>query len=310
MSPCQRIFRPLLLVIFMVPFFSFSADSIEGRWDISIHANDRVRPSWLEISHSGIKTLVGHFVHDGGSSRPISEIFVEGNKFHFSIPPQWETTTKQLVVEGVFEGDSLKGTIYYPNGQVWPFTAKRAPFLRNDKPVVWGKPEKLFNGKDLTGWQALGNNQWVVENGVLKSPKSGSNIRTERTFTDFKLHIEFRYPEHSNSGVYLRGRYEVQISDSKGIELSNGDLGAIYGFIRPLENAAKAPGEWQSYDITLVGRVVTVIANGKVIIQNQEIPGITGGAIDSHEGLPGPLMMQGDHGPIEYRNIIITERKK
>ena len=302
--------RSLLFLLLLNPLISFSAGTIEGRWDISIHANDRVRPSWLEISHSGIKTLVGHFVHDGGSARPISEIVVEGNKFSFSIPPQWEATKKQLVVEGVFEGDSLKGTIYYPNGQVWPFTAKRAPFLRNDKPVVWGKSEKLFNGKDLSGWQALGTNQWIVENGVLKSPKSGANIRSERTFTDFKLHIEFRYPEHSNSGVYLRGRYEVQISDSKGAELSNGDLGAIYGFIRPLENAGKAPGEWQSYDITIVGRIVTVVLNGKVIIQNQEIPGITGGAIDSHEELPGPLMMQGDHGPIEYRNIVITERKK
>lgn|SRR5574343_214656 len=299
-----------LVLLFLSPLTAAAAGTIEGRWDISIHANDRVRPSWLEISHSGIKTLVGHFVHDGGSARPISEVFVEGNKFHFSIPPQWESTSNQLKVEGVFEGDSLKGTIYYPNGQVWPFTAKRAPSLRNDKPVVWGTPVKLFNGKDLTGWEALGNNQWIVENGVLKSPKSGANIRSTKTFTDFKLHIEFRYPEHSNSGVYLRGRYEVQISDSKGSEPSNGDLGAIYGFIKPLMNAAKAPGEWQSYDITLVGRVVTVMANGKLIIQNQEIPGITGGAIDSEEGLPGPIMMQGDHGPIEYRNIIITERKK
>ena len=155
----------------------------------------------------------------------------------------------------------------------------------------------------------MGSNQWVVENGVLKSPHSGSNIRTEKTFNDFKLHIEFRYPEESNSGVYLRGRYEVQIIDSKGKEPASTELGGVYGFLDPLENMAKDPGEWQSYDITLVGRLVTVVANGKTIIYKQNIPGITGGALDSKEGEPGPIMMQGDHGPIEFRNIVITTAK-
>ena len=138
------------------------------------------------------------------------------------------------------------------------------------------------------------------------SAKSGANLVSEQKFTDFKLHIEFRYQKGSNSGVYLRGRYEVQISDSKGLEPSKGDLGAIYGFIKPTEMAAKDAGEWQTYDITLIGRMVTVVANGKTIICNQEIPGITGGAIDSKESEPGPLLLQGDHGPIEYRNIVIT----
>ena len=123
------------------------------------------------------------------------------------------------------------------------------------------------------------------------------------------MHIEFRYPKESNSGVYLRGRYEVQIEDSKGMEATNIHLGGLYGFIDPLEMVAKDPGEWQSFDITLVGRVVTVVANGKTIIQNQIIPGVTGGALDSREAEPGPIMMQGDHGVIEYRNIIITPSK-
>jgi hypothetical protein len=182
--------------------------------------------------------------------------------------------------------------------------------LKRDKAPVWGKPVKLFNGKDLAGWHALGKNQWVVENGVLKSPHSGANLVTDQTFTDFKLHIEFRYPKESNSGVYLRGRYEVQIEDSEeGVEPPKNQFGAVYGFLSPSELAAKGPGEWQSYDITLVGRMVTVVANGKTIICNQEIPGITGGAINSREEEPGPILIQGDHGPIEYRNIIITAAK-
>jgi hypothetical protein len=152
----------------------------------------------------------------------------------------------------------------------------------------------------------MGENQWKVEDGILKSAKSGSNLMSDMSFSDFKLHIEFRYQKGSNSGVYLRGRYEVQIMDTKGMDPWVGYLGAVYGFLTPNEMVAKDPGVWQSYDITLRGRMVTIIANNKTIIWNQEIPGITGGAIDSKEGEPGPLLLQGDHGPIEFRNIILT----
>lgn len=197
----------------------------------------------------------------------------------------------------------------FPDGKKYNWTAVRAPSLRRTKAPVWGKPVRLFNGKDLKGWHALGDNQWQAVDGVLRSPKSGSNLVTDESFTDFKLHIEFRYPKGSNSGVYLRGRYEVQIADSKGLEPLPGELGGVYGFLAPVEQVAKEAGQWQSYDITLVGRMITVVANGKTIICNQEIPGITGGALDSKEGEPGPLQLQGDHGPIEYRNIILTPAK-
>ena len=198
-----------------------------------------------------------------------------------------------------------------PYGQKYTWTGVRAPRLNSLREVTWGTPIQLLNSTDLTGWEATGNNnQWINVNGVLTSPKSGENIRTKATFDDFKLHIEFRYPKGSNSGVYLRGRYEIQIEDNQGKEPQNVYLGGVYGFIDPWVNAAKAPGEWQSYDVTLIGRMVTVIANGQTIIFKQEIPGITGGAINSDEAAPGPIMLQGDHGPIEYRNIIITPAKK
>jgi len=140
----------------------------------------------------------------------------------------------------------------------------------------------------------------------LTSKKSGSNLITDEKFTDFKLHVEFRVPKDGNSGVYLRGRYEVQIADNFGKSPSDIFFGGIYGFLTPNEMAAKPAGEWQSYDITLIGRRVTVVANGKAIIVDQIIPGITGGALDSREGEAGSFMLQGDHGPIEYRNIVVT----
>lgn len=280
---------------------------IEGRWDIQINKDGRIFPSWLEVVHSGNRVMVGYFVGIAGSSRPVSKINITGDKFSFSIPPQWEDGDADLKVEGTISGNQLTGTMTMPDSKTFPFTATPAPSLRKPfENVQWGTPVQLFNGKDLSGWTALGQNQWVVEDGILRSPKSGSNIRTEKTFNDFKLHIEFRYPKGNNSGVYLRGRYEVQVSDNKGGEPTKGDYGAIYGFIAPNQMVAAAAGEWQSYDITLIGRMVTVVANGKTIISNQEIPGITGGALDSKEGEPGPIMIQGDHGAIEYRNIVLT----
>jgi hypothetical protein len=282
---------------------------IIGRWDLTVQM-DRVAPSWLEVKLSGLKTLVGYFVAEGGSARPIAEVKYDNGKVSFSIPTQWDISNNPLVFEGMLQNDQLSGTITTPKGDKYPFTGERAPLLKRTSAPVWGAPIALFNGKDLTGWHMSGKEQqWMVEAGVLKSPKSGSNIITDASYNDFKLHIEFRYPAGSNSGVYLRGRYEVQVEDNYGLEPSSTLFGGIYGFLTPNEMVAKKPGEWQSYDITLIGRRVSVTANGKAIIVDQIIPGITGGALNSKEGEPGPIFLQGDHGPVEYRNIVITPAK-
>ena len=311
----KLILIPVILV-FTVPvvkanyFWLDSSDlsTIEGPWDMTIDVSGKALPSWLEVRHSGLHTLVGQFVGTGGSARPVSKVNYSGGKISFSIPPQWEEGN-DLSIEGTLQGNSLAGTIIFPDGKSHNWTAVRAPSLRSEKTPVWGSPVRLFSGTDLKGWHTLGDNQWKAENGILRSPKTGSNLITDKKFTDFKLHIEFRYPKGSNSGVYLRGRYEVQIEDSEGSEPPKNQLGAVYGFLAPAGMVAKKAGEWQSYDITLVGRMVTVVGNGKTIICNQEIPGVTGGALDSKEGEPGPLLIQGDHGPIDYRNIVITEAK-
>jgi hypothetical protein len=282
---------------------------LEGRWDMTLVMDGKEFPSWLEVEHSGFHTLVGRFVYANGSARPISKVNFDGQKFSFKIPPQWETESGDLEFEGAFTDKGLAGTMVYTDGKKYNWTAVQAPSLKREGEPVWGEPITLFNGRDLKGWQATGENQWIVEDGILRSKKSGSNLMTKMTFTDFQLHIEFRYQKESNSGVYLRGRYEVQIDDSKGMEPWVGHLGAVYGFLTPSEMVAKDPGVWQSFDITLRGRMVTIIANNKLVIWNQAIPGITGGAIDSKEGEPGPILLQGDHGPVDYRNIILTPIK-
>lgn len=281
---------------------------IVGRWDLTVTGPGGSYPSWLEVQKSGNHTLVGRFVGGGGSSRPISKIDFAGNVMRFSIPPQWEQGDGDLRVEGKLEGDAITGTMVDPGGRQLTWTAKRAPALRRTSAPEWGAPITLVDG-ELSAWQAGPNSQWRVVDGVLMNQKSGANLVTRQKFNDFKAHVEFRYPKGSNSGVYLRGRYEVQIEDSTGTEPLAGVLAAIYGFLPPNQNAAKQAGEWQSFDITLVGRTVSVALNGKAVICETEIPGVTGGALDSDEGAPGPLMLQGDHGPIDYRNIVLTPAK-
>lgn len=282
------------------------APPLTGRWDIAVTTPAGEHPSWLEVGWSGNRTLVGRFVGQFGSARPISRIVFARDTLRFSVPPQWETGDHDLQFEGVLEHDRLSGWMTDSTGNRFAWSARRAPALRRSATPRWARPIRLFNGVDLTGWEPIGSSEWTVVDRVLTNTKAGGNLRTRETFTDFKLHVEFRYPSDGNSGVYLRGRYEVQIEDSPDVEPSNVGLGSIYGFLTPSENAARQPGQWQSYDITLVGRLLTVVLNGRRIICEQAIPGITGGALDGDEQAPGPILLQGDHGPIEYRNIVLT----
>jgi hypothetical protein len=303
----------ILSLFFIVPAHAQQTKDpdVIGRWDLTIDKDGKSLPSWLEVQKSGTHTIIGRFTYAFGSARPISQVMVKDGKYSFSIPPQWEPGNRNMDFEFEASGDQIHGTMVYTDGKTYNWTGVRAPVMERDKPVVWGTPIKLFDGKDTKGWHTDGANQWVVENGILRSKKSGSNLISDRKFTDFKLHVEFRYQKGSNSGVYLRGRYETQIIDTKTGEpepLAN-QFSAIYGFFQPSKMMAKDAGQWQSYDITLVGRLVTVVANGHEVISKALIPGITGGAIDSKEGEPGPILFQGDHGPIDFRNIVITPAK-
>ena len=288
-------------------------EHLMGRWDITIQSSAGKLPSWLEVqipgSHSSGDTYAGRFVGVVGSARPIERVILSGDSLHFSIPKQWENGDGNLSVAAALDGDDrLVGNMTFPDGSSSPFTAVRAPVLRAARPPVWGTAIALIPATGLSGWhtQGGGANQWEVAKGVLRSPHSGANLVTDRTFTDFKLHIEFRYSKGSNSGIYLRGRHEVQVEDDFGLEPLDDRFAGIYGFLEPNVMAARPAGQWNSYDITLIGRRVTVVANGQRVICDAPIPGITGGALDSNEGEPGPLLLQGDHGPVEYRNIVIT----
>ncbi len=223
------------------------------------------------------------------------------------------------------EGDTLKGTrkLARANGGAdeVAFTGKRSlplPPRPNLAKVKFGEPIQLFNGRDLTGWKLKEpnlKNAWTVEGGALvnrppahvegQARERTANVRTEKEFEDFNLKVEVNVPAGSNSGVYLRGIYEIQVVDSYGKALDPHNMGALYSRITPSMSAEKPAGEWQTMDMTLVDRHLTVVLNGKKIIDNQPVLGCTGGAMWSDESKPGPIYLQGDHGAVSYRNLVL-----
>jgi hypothetical protein len=254
--------------------------------------------------------LKGRFNAGGGAVFDLPQVTIEGGELKFQYPQGNPPKETQQVWQATAKGGRLVGTAHLNGetlswsgvrGPVWPATPPRR------KP---GKPVDLFNGKDVSGWLCQDPRRpmgWSVKDGILMNEGRGANnIYTQQKFNDFNLQVEFNVDPQSNSGVYLRGRYEIQILDGYGRPLDVHSQGALYGFIVPAVNADKPAGEWQTYEITLIANHVTVILNGTKIIDNGEVPGITGGALDANEKGPGPILLQGDHGRVQFRKVRLT----
>jgi len=280
---------------------------IDGTWDMTApgaRAGAGEGDKSTLVLRSDGKTITGTLTGPRGRAVEIRDAALDGKSLSFSVKRRGRDGADRVVTyTGEVRGDKIVGTFAGPRGQQrreWSATRQRQ----------WGEPIRLFNGKDLTGWKLVedqeGFGNWKAQNGELVNTDRGPNIRTVETFKDFKLHLEFNLPEHGNSGVYLRGRYEVQVAADYGQPPSPGGCGAIYSRFVPSINASKPAGEWQTYDITLIGQFVTVVHNGKTLCENLELEGITGGAIDSYEHEPGPIYLQGDHSAVRYRNIVLT----
>jgi Domain of Unknown Function (DUF1080) len=289
-----------------------SDQSFLGRWDLTLTTPEREYPSWLEITQEGGQ-FHARFVSRWGHARPLPKVEISNGHILFVSPKDEEERKDDMVFDGKLSGGKLAGTTTGPDGTPWQWAGVPAPKLIREGEPNWGKPVQLFDGKDLNGWKPsdpAAKVAWTVENGTLVSPGHGPELISAAKFGDFKLHIEFNCAKGSNSGVYLRGRYELQIEDDPEPEGPTMRTGGVYGFLAPSPEQPRRPGEWQTYDITLIGRIVTVVQNGQTIIDKQEIPGITGGALDSHEGLPGPIYLQGSEvGHVAFRNITVTPAK-
>lgn len=287
-----------------------SVTGFNGRWDITVPNESRARAWWLEVTGAGTPNLAGKFVGaPGGNMDVIPEISIKDGELEFIFNKQFKGIYRAKLV-----GGKLQGT-YEVEGQpdrklAW--IGVRAPEIREKDDASWkpGKPIQLFNGKDLTGWHSRIPGRdigWQVTDGLLNNGKAGvPDLVTVGKFWNYTLHVEYRIGKGSNSGIGLRGRYEVQILDDYGRPPNTHGNGALYSRIIPAVNASRPPGEWQTVDIRLVGRTVTIVLNDQKIIDHGAIEGLTAIATDPNEGEPGPIILQGDHGPVEFRQITLT----
>jgi hypothetical protein len=309
----------LRFALLFLPVLASSAPrDFNGRWDITVSESDRKRAWWLEVKDAGTPNASGSFVGaPGGQLDKINDLKIEGDELRFTYKRRYRIgvgdqvnprtgTYKARLVNGKLEGTfELEGE---PKAVSW--VGVRAPKLTpgNLSEYKEGKPVELFNGKDMAGWKAVVANRppWNVKNGILVNEPGASDLVTDGKFWDYKLHVEYRIGPKSNSGIGLRARYEVQIFDDFGQAPSLHGNGALYSRILPATNASKRPGEWQTFDITLLGNRVNVVLNGTTIIKDAEIEGLTAIAVDPNEGEPGPIVIQGDHGIVEFRKITLT----
>ncbi|MFL6448062.1 MAG: DUF1080 domain-containing protein [Bryobacteraceae bacterium] len=314
-------FKTLPLSCFaLVTLSSLCAGSgFDGCWDITVPKEPHGRAWWLKIEGADTGKPSGDFISAfDGNLNPIEEIQISGDHLVFGFRPKsrfagGENGTRHLIYTAKLSDGKLHGT-YQVEGQVAPaleWTGTRAPVIRDVDDGSWhdGNTVKLFDEKSLAGWHLQEPDQgagWSVQNGVLKSTGKVSNLVSDRRFWNFKLHLEFKVPEGSNSGVGLRARYEVQIKGDHGSAPDTHSTGALYSRIVPSKDASKPNREWQAFDIRLIGRQVTIVENDIPIIEKATIEGLTAMATDPNEAEPGPISLQGDHGTVEFRNITVT----
>ena len=302
--------KRLILLAACAALAADAADvDFNGRWDIQQLRDNPDKAWWLEISGAGTPAIKGKFIgFPGGDLNEIKDLKIENGILTFS---DGRPKPQQYEAKFVASSGHLDGKMTGPTGESIAFAGYRAPEIRDHDDGTWLKadPIPLFDAKGLTGWTGLGTAQnlgWTVEDGKLKSTGHAQNLITTGRYWNFLLHVEYNVAEKSNSGIGLRGRYEVQIQDDYGKPIESHINGALYSRIKPLVNASRKAGEWQTADIRLVGRDVTVTLNGKTIITKQKIEGLTAIAFAPFEGEPGPIELQGDHGPVEFRNIVLT----
>ena len=300
----------LLAASSLAPGIANCATPFDGRWNMVVTPADssvKVYPDWLEVGAKDGATTV-RIQPRTGSAFYAKQVKVEGS--HLNVLWANGTTTWDLDVKG----GKLSGTEKRAGKDFGTLSGVHAPALKHAAPKEWTAAEPIFNGKDLTGWEPTdpATNHWVAKNGELVNETKGANLKSTRKFDDFKLHIEYNCPDEGNSGIFLRGRYEVQVEYEK-VDANDEfhSIGSVYSMLAPAVKLPRKPGTWETFDITLIGRWLTVVRNGVKTIDNQEIAGTTGGALDSNEGEPGPFFIQGDHtGGMKYRNITVQVPRK
>lgn len=292
-----------VFLLFLAALAAVAAGNpFDGRWILQPDQDPKHRVWWFEVNGSK-----GRFVgFPGGDMNDIADLALKNGKLTFS----FHNKTSDLQYELHLNRGKLEGTRTGTGGKV-RLTGKRAPEIADKDDGTWtkGKPVELFNGKDLNGWKPVVDGTpsgWTVSNGTMKNMAHANNLASEQKFWNFELDAEYRIGTDSNSGIGLRGRYEIQILGDYGKPQNTHNHGALYSRIPPAVNATLPPDQWQHMHVRLIGRDLTVVLNGKTVLDKVHIDGLTAMATDAEEDQPGPLTIQGDHLEVVFRKITVT----
>lgn len=300
--------RSLAALLLAVLTVTLAADqkAFLGRWNLT-STGDNPGAYWLEIKEEGGK-LSAKFLNRGGHPTAVETIRVEGDELIFT---HGSGNQPRAEFRGRIAGDKLSATLT---------RGERTITLSGGRPPAWppsnangkhtyGAPVALFDGKTLDAFGVQNSQRpmnWSVEDGVMTNGDKANNLVSKEKFKDFKLNAEYKVGQGTNSGIYLRGRYELQVLDDFGKPPFDRGHMAVYGWHAPAVNASKPVGEWQTMEAIVVGNRVTVTHNGQRVHDNAVLEAVTGGALDNNELAPGPLMIQGDHTKVWFRKITIT----
>jgi hypothetical protein len=278
-----------------------------GTWNLTGDAPRENFVYWLEVKNDGGK-LSAMFLNRGGSPLAAENVAIDNGELSFVLPGRTERRP-QIALRA--SGDRLTGTVTTGDTSV-PVTGVRPPkwgACDANAKHSFGKPVALFDGKTIDAWDVQHKERpsgWSVTDGVMGNQPKANNLVSKEKFKDFRLEAEYKLSPKGNSGIYLRGRYEMQVLDDAGRPTESHGHMSVYARKAPDVNASKPAGEWQTAQITLVDNCVTVVLNGQKVHDNARIPGITGGALDAKETEPGPIMIQGDHEQVWFRKLVVT----
>lgn len=306
-----------------VPFAAPDQNPFLGRWNMTGTGEDSTRVYWLEVSEANGQ-LSAMFLNRGGHPRPPAEFALEGNELTWAVAAGGGDNPTFYRFSARVENGQLVGTETLPargrrggaaaEPRVVNFVGVRPPSwppANANGAHTYGEPVVLFGpgSASLDAFTGQFPNRelgWTVEDGVMNNGDGANNLVSRQTFRDFKVEAEYRLAEASNSGIYLRGRYELQVFEDHGDEPFDRGHMSIYGRVAPTVNASRPTGEWQQMEAVIVGNRVTVTLNGQRVHDNVVIDGITGGALNARETEPGPLMIQGDHSGVWFRRVVVT----
>ena len=308
-----------------------------GAWNITGTGQDSAIIYWLEVKQEP-GGLSGMFLNRVGNPNPLGIVRVEGDELIFRMGtaekpngPEYRAKVengrlvgRHTVTEG---GGRGRGRASDPNAPPPPPPTERTvswvgvrlpefPGANANANHRYDAPIELYDGKSLDMWTTQFPNRpfgWKIENGAMTNdhppdtPAARNNLISKQKFMNFKLEAEYKLGDNSNSGIYIRGRYELQLLDDF-VKSGRADLGhmAIYGRTPPSVKASKPAGEWQTMTAIVHGNRITVTLNGQRVHDNQVILGVTGGTLDADEATPGPLMVQGDHSVVWIKKLTVT----